>query len=606
MACRVLLAKLVLCGFVLSFVKGTSISDLSFTFVSSCASSSGGAIKCWGDVKYLGLELGGDLPFHRTYFLGDGPNEMGLFLPEVDLGTNRTVKQLARGRSLQHTCAVLDQGAIKCWGLSLSGALGGTSGRVGDTPGQMGDALQEVDLGTNRTAVQVALGFSHTCAILDTGDVKCWGSSQDGALGGPYPISVGKTPLSMGDYIAPINLGTDRTALQVACGNQFTCVILDNHQVKCWGRGGLGQLGNGDNGNVGDSLLQMGDNLKEVDLGTNRTAIQIECGDNHVCVLLDNHQMKCWGDGDFGQLGSGRSPPYQVGNQAFQMGDNLPAVDLGEGLSVLQISTGNFHTCALLSNHQAKCFGKGNLGALGQGNTDTLGDGPYEMGDNLSFIDVGQYRSVVSLHAGDFRSCAILDNGALKCWGPSIKGLLGYGDTLGRGAAPGTMGDALPSVDLAFGNIPPSPAPSISPTSSPVRPPSESPTRMPTFPPTLTPTSSLSVVPTRANTETPPPEPEGLGTVLGIVVPLVAIAICVYSAACGTKGSSSGSGQAANFQQRGDFYHERRRAPIPTPEESRNAEGHDSYQHRAPQLAVAVTSKQEGELPVAKIVRPSL
>ena len=103
-------------------------------------------------------------------------------------------------------------------------------------------------------------------------------------------------------------------------------------------------------------------------------------------MILDNASVKCWGRGNYGALGQGNT--YDLGDGANEMGDNLSAVDLGTGRTATAISASRDHTCALLDNAAVKCWGGGWGGRLGQGNTNNLGDNANEMGDNLPAIDL--------------------------------------------------------------------------------------------------------------------------------------------------------------------------------------------------------------------------
>ena len=147
------------------------------------------------------------------------------------------------------------------------GQLGkGNTNSVGDGPGEMGNNLLPVDLGTGRTAVQIALGTFHTTAILDNGTVKCWGYNTFGQLGYEDFDNYGDNPGEMGDSLPVVSLGTVRTAVQIETGSYHTIVILDNGAVKCWGNNDSGQLGYGDTDYRGDDPGEMGDNLPAVDL----------------------------------------------------------------------------------------------------------------------------------------------------------------------------------------------------------------------------------------------------------------------------------------------------------------------------------------------------
>jgi alpha-tubulin suppressor-like RCC1 family protein len=144
----------------------------------------------------------------------------------------------------------------------------------GDQPGEMGNNLRIVDLGSGRTALAVSAGETHTCALLDNHKVKCWGGNDMGQLGLDSTVGRGQSPADMGDNLPPVNLGTGRTALAIATGSWHTCAVLDTHQLKCWGTNTHGEIGQDDlNNNLGDGyvgmtdLMEMGDQLPFVDLG---------------------------------------------------------------------------------------------------------------------------------------------------------------------------------------------------------------------------------------------------------------------------------------------------------------------------------------------------
>ena len=297
-----------------------------------------------------------------------------------------SVNTVSAGSS--HSCALFAEGSVKCWGENGSGQLGqGSTTDLGDGAGEMGDDLDPIDLGTGRTATAFATGGDYTCAILDNGNVKCWGLGSAGQLGQGNDTTLGKAAGEMGDNLLAIDLGTGRTATAISVGQNHTCALLDNGNVKCWGEGSSGRLGQGSTSDLGDGAGEMGDDLDPVDLGTGRTATAISTGHKHTCALLDNGNVKCWGLGSAGQLGQGNDTT--LGKAAGEMGDNLLAIDLGTGRTATAISVGQNHTCALLDNGNVKCWGEGSSGRLGQGSSDDLGDGAGEMGDNLSVIKLG-------------------------------------------------------------------------------------------------------------------------------------------------------------------------------------------------------------------------
>jgi alpha-tubulin suppressor-like RCC1 family protein len=206
----------------------------------------------------------------------------------------------------------------------------------------------------------------------------------------------------MGESLPVVDLGTERTAVQVACGQSHTCALLDDSSVKCWGYNAYGQLGQGDITQRGDGTTEMGDSLPAIDLGTGRTAVQVACGDHYTCALLDDSSVKCWGYNGEGQLGQGDAT--QRGDDTSEMGDSLPAIGLGTGRTAIDISASKYGMCALLDDYSVKCWGYNSEGQLGQGDTTQRGDGTSEMGDYLPELDLGKcgcFRSafVCSFHA---------------------------------------------------------------------------------------------------------------------------------------------------------------------------------------------------------------
>ena len=406
----------------------------------TCAVVGTGSLHCWGANGFGQLGLGDNAD------RGDAAGEMGDDLPYVDLGAGQRALTVAPGNT--HTCALLVGGTVKCWGFGVNGRTGrGNTSNVGNAPGQMGDALPTVSLGTGRTATALATGDGHSCALLDDATVKCWGANALGQLGLGDTADRGDAAGEMGNSLPTVNLGSGRTATAITAGTDFTCALLDNGNVKCWGANDAGQLGQGDTATRGDGANEMGGNLAAVPLGGGRTATALGAGSNHVCALLDNAAVKCWGDAAFGQLGLGDTADR--GDAAGEMGGNLPAVSLGTGRTATSITVGNSHSCALLDNATTKCWGQNTHGQLGIGSVNHRGDGAGEMGDSLPTVDFGAGRSASAVTAGGQFNCALLDDASLKCWGSNATfGALGLGDEDSRGGLPTDMGANLPAVDL--------------------------------------------------------------------------------------------------------------------------------------------------------------
>ena len=435
----------------------------------ACVLFDDGRAKCFGP----GIA---EMGFGDTQDRGNAPGRMGAALPYLNLGTGRTI--LLPGSPMvpstgptpngSNACAILNNNQLKCWGRASEGTLGlGDTTDRGALANQMGDSLPVIDLGPGRTAVAVASGeskdsgWSTACAILDNGQLKCWGTNRYGELGLGDTTDRGTAPGQMGNSLPPVNLGSGLTVLRVAPASLHTCALLSNNQVKCWGSNNnadcinddtlcAGQLGLGDTITRGTAASQMGGNLPYVNLGSGRTATFLAAGERQKCAILDTGALKCWGANSSGELGLGDTTTR--GTSAAQMGNALPAVNLGTGRSARQVAMGNYHTCALLDNDTVKCWGKNSSGQLGLGDTQTRGDDPNEMGDSLPAINLGTGRTAVQVVGRANTSCALLDNGQAKCWGGGRAGyglggdVLGLGDAISRGGSPGQMGDALPYI----------------------------------------------------------------------------------------------------------------------------------------------------------------
>lgn len=337
----------------------------------TCALLAGGRIKCWGQ-NALG-QLGVGDSFHR----GDHAGEMGDNLPFVDLGQG--IKATALSAGTMHTCAVLTGGALKCWGYGASGELGlGSIDTRGDNPNDMGDALPFVDLGAGAKVVAVTTGLAYTCALLNSGGVKCWGSNVLGELGLGDIVTRGDGPGEMGDNLPLVNLGAP--AISISAAGLHTCALLMGDKLKCWGLNDHAELGLGDTFRRGANPGEMGAALPAVNLGVGKVATAVSAHYEHTCARLSDGGVKCWGRG--GRLGLG--DPWTRGDDPIEMGDNLPVLDLGAGLTATAIgsATGPF-TCAVLNDGSLKCWGLNDKGQLGLGDVNNRGDDPNEMGDAL-------------------------------------------------------------------------------------------------------------------------------------------------------------------------------------------------------------------------------
>ena len=418
---------------------------IATTGYSSCALLSDGQVKCWGEGK-SGVLGRGD-----TRRIGDSGREMGVHLASVNLGKGLKVKSLAgsgnsNSETFGHFCALFENNKIKCWGNNISGQLGkGHRNSIGDHSGEMGDRLGYVDLGGGHAVKALALGYRFSCAILDNNKVKCWGLSRYGQLGLNDRVNKGDYPGEMGDQLGFVDLGQGRRALDIEAGTDHVCTLLDNKKVWCWGRNQSGQLGQGHSYNMGDDWNEMS-RLRTVNLGRDRTAKRISAGYDHTCAILDNNNLACWGANRFNKLGIGNSG-VKIGDDPYEMGNRLSPTHL-VSQDAAYVSLGGHSTCIIKKNGVTYCWGNNAYGTLGLGHRSSRGSSNTQPGD--IDVDLGSNRKAKVVESGYLHTCALLDNDDIKCWGRNSSGQLGQGHTQRLGDGWGEMGDNLAAVDLLF------------------------------------------------------------------------------------------------------------------------------------------------------------
>ncbi|MGI8944853.1 MAG: RCC1 domain-containing protein, partial [Thermoleophilaceae bacterium] len=410
----------------------------------TCAMLADGEVRCWG------FNREGELGYANRDTIGD--DETPAAAGPVDLGEGRTAKSISAGDF--HTCAILDDDTVRCWGFGGNGRLGyGSQSNVGDdeTPGSVGP----VDLGTDGegralTAKSISAGGSHTCAILDDDSVRCWGYAFYGQLGYGNPEPTGDppvepNPLDIGDTetpgsVGPVDLGAGPVTA-ISAGGLHTCAILQGGDVRCWGNGAVGRLGYASEANIGDRDTPA--SAGSVDIGLGRTAKAIAAGDAHTCAVLDNAAVRCWGFNGNGRLGYGNSQP--IGDT--ETPGSVEPVVLGSGAKA--IGAGRGHTCALLDGGAVRCWGFGGNGRLGYGNVEDIGDD--ELPASAGPVDLGMGGTARAITLGGSQTCARLDDekGSVRCWGYGGNGRLGLCSeaNVGDDESPASVG----VVDLGDG-----------------------------------------------------------------------------------------------------------------------------------------------------------
>jgi len=414
----------------------------TITYGGSCSSGTTSATSGNNTITFLTLSDGtySNCTIIVTDSDGNASNTLAVTTFVVDT-TTRTATAIAAG--YQHACALMGNASVKCWGYNNRGQLGiDSTTNMGDNSSEMA-LLTGINLGTGRTATAIAAGYSHTCALLDDASVKCWGQNGRGQLGIDNTTRMGDDTGEMA-LLTGIDLGTGRTATAIAAGEYHSCALLDNASVKCWGKNDWGQLGIDSTLAMGNSSGEMA-LLTGINLGTGRTAIAIAAGDYNTCALLDNASVKCWGSNGDGESGIDNATDDDIGDSSGEMA-LLPVVKLGTGRTATAISIGNDHICAVLDDASVKCWGSNDWGQLGIDNTNSMGDNSSEMA-LLTGINLGTGRTATAIAAGNSFTCAVLDDASVKCWGRNSSGQLGIGNNTTMGDNSSEMA-VLPSINF--------------------------------------------------------------------------------------------------------------------------------------------------------------
>lgn len=393
----------------------SGVASVAAGWLHSCALTTSGGVKCWG-ANFSGQ-------------LGTG-NTTGSAVPVDVVGLNSGVTAIMVGQG--HSCAVLASGGLKCWGSNSYGQLGDGTTTQRNSP---------VDVtGLSAGVVSAAAGNGHSCALMSSGAVKCWGINDSGQVG-DGTTTARLTPADVSGLASGV--------VMLAAAYNSVCAVITTGTVKCWGQN-AGVLGDGTSTN----------RLAPVDTVGLSGVTSIAAGSYHVCARRSDGSLYCWGDNYAGNLGvGGRAtalipllvPSLASGVQEvaaggrqtcaivsaaggiFCWGDNRVG-QLGNGLvgsvatpvavasGVSSVAAGGGHTCAVISGG-AQCWGYGANGQLGDGSNVAYRATPA----SVSSLESG----VTALATGNAHSCALTSSGGVKCWGLNLYGALGNGSTTG-------------------------------------------------------------------------------------------------------------------------------------------------------------------------------
>jgi len=345
----------------------------------SCTWTVDGRVFCWGS--------------NTSGQIGNGSTRSthGEVAPIEVTGLPGPVSAVVAGSA--HTCA-LHGGSVSCWG--------------DDSEGQIGDGGSEtlhtsptpVALPAGSTAVQISAGWQHSCAVLDDGTVVCWGSNASAQLGRTADSMPHSTPLAVTGL-------TD--VAEVAAAGEHTCARHADGSVECWGKNNNGQLGRG---STTFTPRPTPAGVSGIDGTDGAAASMLAAGYNHTCAAVGS-ELRCWGAGGNGQLGDGtifsRSAPVSV------MGLASPELLALGGKP-------SYGTSCAATSTEALCWGRGNVGQLGDGMNGTF------HGATTAQPVMGLPEVPSSIAVGATHACAIASD-TLYCWGAGDRGQLGNGFT---------------------------------------------------------------------------------------------------------------------------------------------------------------------------------
>jgi alpha-tubulin suppressor-like RCC1 family protein len=310
-------------------------------------------------------------------------------------GSNVPMSPCARGvrAASSHTCAANGDGSLWCWGGGSLGQLGYGVARSSPVPVRV-------------TGISDAVlwdSFSrHNCAVVGDGSLLCWGDNSTRQLG----------DAGADRSLVPVQRTNLEGVVDVAVGNQvgcaaddfcgYSCVVMGDGLVRCWGAGESGALGTGNTANTHLPVQVVGVGTEDPPL----MAVGVDAVGRHACALIEDGTVRCWGENDSGQLGDGTNVSQKV------------AVVSTLVEAAAAIAVGERHSCALTEQGLVSCWGAGELGQLGAGVLQSFSLQPVPV---LGLLDV------VQIDSGGDHSCARLMDGTVWCWGGNEKGQLGDG-----------------------------------------------------------------------------------------------------------------------------------------------------------------------------------
>lgn len=393
---------------------GSSVIAVTTGYDHTCALVTGGIPYCWG--------------MNNNGGLGDGTFDIRL-VPTLVLGSLVNLKTIDAGE--RHTCAITQAGGLKCWGENYHGELGNGNTTRQPSPVDVPDLTSGVS--------QVDLGSDHTCALLDNGILKCWGGNWAGQLGegtnsnqyAPTDVIGLQAPVSAfsagnastcardGNGLVhcwgrnddgqlaigahsiepmPINIpGLEGSLKEMSAGGMHTCTRTQFNSLLCWGENYLGQVGDG-------TFEAKSEPVTVAGLGGLQVS-RITSGYNHSCLITGTGAVMCWGANNNGKLGDNTTQHRTQPTYVYNLDDHMVA-----------ISAGDQHSCAVDDQGTAFCWGSNSYGQLGNDSN---------IKSSIPVTVTGLITTAVDITSGSDSTCAITNGGGVKCWGSNASGQLG-------------------------------------------------------------------------------------------------------------------------------------------------------------------------------------
>jgi cysteine-rich repeat protein len=393
--------------------EGTQLLGVVTGNMHTCVLVQDGSVRCWGDNTYGQLGV----PFLDP--IGDEPGEMPP--PVINLGGPAV--QITSAAN--HICALMQSGAVRCWGRNSSGQLG--IGSISLPNNNIGDSFGEMppdNTNVGGAVAKLVTGLQHTCALMVDGNVRCWGDSPEN--GYPNEGPVGSALADM----PPGNVSIGGLVLDLSAGGDHNCVLRNDGSVRCWGDNEYGQLGIGSEATVG---LVGGMPPIPSPIGEG-TVSRVAMGYRFGCALFQDNTVRCWGANGSGQLGHGNTEDF--GDEPGELPPPLTPI----GGTIDELKSAVYSTCALMADATLRCWGSGVNGLLGNGlvgPASTIGDQPGEMPPPV--VNVGGLVDRLGMGTHSAHACVVLQDQSLRCWGRNHVGQLGYGNLDDIGDQPGEM-----------------------------------------------------------------------------------------------------------------------------------------------------------------------